>query len=829
MPVIDIILTNVARFENALRQKVPTVTVPYWASNMDSNMRDPTQSIVWSDVFFGNGNGLVRTGPFADWITRTGPLIRNIGESGGYLLRDDGIRNILRETRTAAITEPHAAPNNNIEFLHGRVHDYIDGQMSLLATSSLDPIFFCHHSFVDFIWETFRENQRRNGIDPETDFPDIVNHTLHSATAPLGFANLRNIDSYSNHFIDGIYRYEPVPSCAVNNRDCGSPYLRCEVNNSYAYCVSETTGLLARQPNLKPRDTHITPPGSNTMDGARGVGIDNRQATSQGTRPQRQQNQQFQHQRPQPQSSTVSGASGVNIEHRLSTGQSTQLQRQQFQQQFAQPVSSTMGGGGSVVGMAERHATGQSSHLPQQQFPHQPTKFGGRFQPLMDPNFMGRRKREIHSGPLSIVHSMLFSNMDNSAMAFANFMGTGHNSIQTDSVNWMGHGSSSSMNVIRPHTGNNGRQPDRMDGMTQTDARGTNHMSGAAQQNNAMPPVSTSRSGQNNAMPPVSTSRTGQTNANINMPTPLRSPSTFNPNFERRFFGGIIPNLLTPPAQLPANQTTNPPQCPAIPINQGFQNTYNINGRADIRQWVYLPVKIISRRPPNFRTYSSFPVRDGRVSEESDIYAPLAYAMLKEQFVAANLATTPTCQNGNADSGKVYVQSNGINYLGTYKEYAIVDRRLAISIATAFVAVKNPTEGATDVMLSAFDSCGRMCMPFCRIPESNTGETRPCSGAIRVTSAHPKLYGMDYGEAVMGAWSMMGTGEACPRLDNDHMFVSFYCDYVEKWPFVGTDTPVTTPAPLPDPEHVAPAMQVTVTVPMSPNVGKYTYLTTRFF
>ncbi|XP_021340235.1 uncharacterized protein LOC110441431 [Mizuhopecten yessoensis] len=654
-------------FENALRQKVPSVTVPYWASSMDSKMLDPTQSIIWTERFFGNGNGLVRTGPFADWMTRSGPLIRNIGDSGGYLFRDEGIRNILRETRTAAITEPEAAPNNNIEFLHGRIHDYIDGQMSMLATSSQDPVFFAHHAYVDFIWEVFRGQQRRLGIDPQSDYPDVVNHTLHTATAPLGFGNLRNIDSYSNNFIDGIYAYAPVPHCSISNRDCGSPYLRCEMINSIASCVAETGAI--KRPDSEPSGAQpslaVTDSNPNT---------------------------------------------GIN---------------------------------------AQRNANGKVTDNAWQQQQNQQPKlnFAGRFQSVNHPSFLGRRNRVPFTGPLSPSHTMLFAN---TGMPLGRISGM---SEGTGTANFNGFEIRQTFN--------------------------TQNMAGSQ----------------------------GSTN------------SISNQDFEGRFFGGMNPDLLTPLEDGVSNVTVNQqgepgtsdspignPQCAAIPINQGYQNTYNLNGRADIRQWVYLPVKIISRRPPNFRTYSSFPVMDGRVSEESDIYSPLGYAMLKERFVSGKLATNPTCQNGNADSGKVFVQSNGINYLGSYKEYAIVDRRLTISIATAFVAVKSPAEGATDVMLSAFDSCGRMCMPFCRIPGSTVGETRPCSGAIRVTSAYPKLYGIDYGEAVLGTWSMTGAG-GCPTLDNDHVFVSFYCDYVEKWPFVGTEAPGNTPAT----ESVA-------AMPMTPNL-----------
>ena len=43
-------------------------------------MADPTMSILWSDLFYGNGDGDVMTGPYQNIITILGgPCQRNIG------------------------------------------------------------------------------------------------------------------------------------------------------------------------------------------------------------------------------------------------------------------------------------------------------------------------------------------------------------------------------------------------------------------------------------------------------------------------------------------------------------------------------------------------------------------------------------------------------------------------------------------------------------------------------------------------------------------------------------------------------------------------------
>ena len=47
-------------------------------------MEDPTQSVLWGDNYFGNGDGVVVSGPFRAMRTILGgPIIRNYG-TGQY-------------------------------------------------------------------------------------------------------------------------------------------------------------------------------------------------------------------------------------------------------------------------------------------------------------------------------------------------------------------------------------------------------------------------------------------------------------------------------------------------------------------------------------------------------------------------------------------------------------------------------------------------------------------------------------------------------------------------------------------------------------------------
>lgn len=229
------------RFENALRQKVPDVTLPYWDSTMDEAMIDPTQSVTWSPQFLGNGDGIVTTGPFAFWQTPNGPLIRNIGQDGQLLSRQ-AIMRILSRTRMAEITEPGAPDQYNVENYHGDAHTWIGGQMEPMETSAFDPVFFLHHAFVDYVWEIFRQQQRAMGIDPTQDYPQNFGPQSHAPFTPTGFGNLPNVFGISDMFTTQVYTYQPHPTCSFQNSNCGSPFLTCDISAGVPQCIPIGSG-----------------------------------------------------------------------------------------------------------------------------------------------------------------------------------------------------------------------------------------------------------------------------------------------------------------------------------------------------------------------------------------------------------------------------------------------------------------------------------------------------------------------------------------------------------------------------------------------------------
>lgn len=52
------------RCENAMREKVANVTIPYWDNTIDEGLQNPRQSILFSPLFMGTANGQVTQGRF---------------------------------------------------------------------------------------------------------------------------------------------------------------------------------------------------------------------------------------------------------------------------------------------------------------------------------------------------------------------------------------------------------------------------------------------------------------------------------------------------------------------------------------------------------------------------------------------------------------------------------------------------------------------------------------------------------------------------------------------------------------------------------------------
>ncbi|KAM3722888.1 putative tyrosinase-like protein [Dirofilaria immitis] len=239
------------RFEIALRLIDPKVTLPYWDCVMDNYLPDPRDSILFSPYFIGetDGYGNVVTGPFAYWSTIDGrtAIIRALGEKGKLFTEFD-IAEILSQTSIEQIMA-YTAPLNGcpyppafsaIEYTHSFVHLWIGGHMEPPEQSSNDPVFYGLHTFVDLIWEVWRQNRQSEWARENVYSQDIEQcaDPQHFSYAVMRPFNLINRDGLSNLYTGQMYRFAPRPGCSFNIPTCGSPYLFCDTRTT-PHCVSK--------------------------------------------------------------------------------------------------------------------------------------------------------------------------------------------------------------------------------------------------------------------------------------------------------------------------------------------------------------------------------------------------------------------------------------------------------------------------------------------------------------------------------------------------------------------------------------------------------------
>ncbi|XP_071126514.1 tyrosinase-like protein 2 [Mytilus edulis] len=236
-------------FETAIREQDNSVTLPYWDSVLDNqNITGSRDTVIFTDKFLGNGDGIVDSGPFKHWIDINNcPLQRKVSRIDHTELPSPDIINMIEndiKVRHVADVIDHLGKAEQlltIEGQHNLPHEWVGGTMDILNSSARDPTFILHHAFIDYVWEKFRQKQERLGEDPEyypslgkTSETDKYNLTaFHNATNVMAcFPWMMNKSGYLSNYVGILYEYEDSPKCP----DCGnSKYITC--NEKLNRCI----------------------------------------------------------------------------------------------------------------------------------------------------------------------------------------------------------------------------------------------------------------------------------------------------------------------------------------------------------------------------------------------------------------------------------------------------------------------------------------------------------------------------------------------------------------------------------------------------------------
>ena len=220
----------------AMKQHEPEAAIPYWDTTLDQPLPEPRQSILWSDNLIGNNDGEVNEGPykyfsvlpecekFGKRLTRE---LEGNPEAGVFLYSDEDIEYVLKKKRVQDLMVPY---DTKFEDDHAAAHVVLGGHMKDLTCAPSDPMFWFLHSFIDCVWEEFRENSQ--DTKPEFEYPTEDHSDYTEYHRPYHymepFSPIYNIHGMSNHYFNYYTECTPINNRCRKDRDCDSEFLWCD-------------------------------------------------------------------------------------------------------------------------------------------------------------------------------------------------------------------------------------------------------------------------------------------------------------------------------------------------------------------------------------------------------------------------------------------------------------------------------------------------------------------------------------------------------------------------------------------------------------------------
>ncbi|CAG2186432.1 TYR [Mytilus edulis] len=120
-------------------------------------------------------------------------------------------------------------------------------------------------------------------------------------------------------------------------------------------------------------------------------------------------------------------------------------------------------------------------------------------------------------------------------------------------------------------------------------------------------------------------------------------------------------------------------------MDSSYQNSFVIDGEADVSQWAFIPVTLMYIRPMG-QHFGCNPVRNGSIDDNDDIYSNDKSSKLWDYFKPG--VDKRRVSDSQSGATKFFVQSDGISYKGRYIDYGIIDTRQMVYETVAYVGVK---------------------------------------------------------------------------------------------------------------------------------------------
>lgn len=186
-------------FEKALQEIVPGVMLPYWDWTSEKSISEGIPK-AYSDqnTVDGSSNPL-----FSGHIVfENRNTTRDVGDP-------PDLRRLAQEIDRAMNVNFFARFSRDISNPHGRIHMWVDGDMSDIEYAAFDPIFWVHHANVDRQWAEW-----------QNEHPDAATPNLNTVLSPFDMTVRDTIDFRGNlgydYIADEIFEAVEIISSTSN-------------------------------------------------------------------------------------------------------------------------------------------------------------------------------------------------------------------------------------------------------------------------------------------------------------------------------------------------------------------------------------------------------------------------------------------------------------------------------------------------------------------------------------------------------------------------------------------------------------------------------------